>query len=133
MREVELWIFASCFHCCGSLKIIHFIGFYHLCPAFGVEMSSLLLKLEMISNWSVGWVFILFFHMVVNPDLISPLVWLWLDAFELFSVVIDMFSSRHSWKKHVFKLIWEPQPCQHTFSSIYNGNQHIHHLLLFFS
>ncbi|CAG7871162.1 unnamed protein product, partial [Brassica rapa] len=27
----------------------------------------------------------------------------------------------------VFKLIREPQPCQHTFASMYNGNHHFHH------
>ncbi|CAN6923083.1 unnamed protein product [Brassica oleracea] len=42
--------------------------------SFGVEMSSLRLKLEMISNWGVGGAFILLFHTVVNPDPISPLI-----------------------------------------------------------
>ncbi|CAN6891734.1 unnamed protein product [Brassica oleracea] len=51
-----------------------FIVFHHLSPAFGVEMSSLRLKLEMISNWGVGRAFILLFHTVVNPDPISPLI-----------------------------------------------------------
>ncbi|CAN6987831.1 unnamed protein product [Brassica oleracea var. botrytis] len=51
-----------------------FIVIHHLSPAFGVEMSSLRLKLEMISNWGVGGAFILLFHTVVNPDPISPLV-----------------------------------------------------------
>ncbi|XP_048605901.1 uncharacterized protein LOC106358973 [Brassica napus] len=37
-------------------------------------MSSLRLKLEMISNWGVGGAFILLFHTVVNPDPISPLI-----------------------------------------------------------
>ncbi|CAN7072164.1 unnamed protein product [Brassica oleracea var. botrytis] len=42
--------------------------------SFGVEMSSLRLKLAMISNWGVGGAFILLFHTVVNPDPISPLI-----------------------------------------------------------
>ncbi|WZZ26285.1 hypothetical protein YC2023_009686 [Brassica napus] len=37
-------------------------------------MSSLRLKLAMISNWGVGGAFILLFHTVVNPDPISPLI-----------------------------------------------------------
>ncbi|KAL0666464.1 hypothetical protein Bca4012_029168 [Brassica carinata] len=37
-------------------------------------MSSLRLKLEIISNWGVGGAFILLFHTVVNPDPISPLI-----------------------------------------------------------
>ncbi|KAF3601345.1 hypothetical protein F2Q69_00034360 [Brassica cretica] len=37
-------------------------------------MSSLRLKLEMISNWGVGGTFILLFHTVVNPDPISALI-----------------------------------------------------------
>ncbi|KAF2570729.1 hypothetical protein F2Q70_00001829 [Brassica cretica] len=41
---------------------------------FRVEMNSLRLKLEMISNWGVGGAFILLFHTVVNPEPISPLV-----------------------------------------------------------
>ncbi|KAH0902626.1 hypothetical protein HID58_042129, partial [Brassica napus] len=57
------------------LKIINFfIVFHHLSLAFGVEMSSLRLKLAMISNWGVGGAFILLFHTVVNPDPISPLI-----------------------------------------------------------
>ncbi|KAL0649654.1 hypothetical protein Bca4012_092345 [Brassica carinata] len=36
-------------------------------------MSSLRLKLEMISNWGVGRAFILLFHTTVNPDPISLL------------------------------------------------------------
>ncbi|CAN6826708.1 unnamed protein product [Brassica oleracea] len=51
-----------------------FIVIHHLSPAFGVEMRSLRLKLEMISNWGVGGAFILLFHTVVNPDPISPLI-----------------------------------------------------------
>ncbi|CAN6874900.1 unnamed protein product [Brassica oleracea] len=50
------------------------IVFHHLSPALGVEMSSLRLKLEMISNWGVGRAFILLFHTVVNPDPISLLI-----------------------------------------------------------
>ncbi|CAF1726612.1 unnamed protein product [Brassica oleracea] len=42
--------------------------------SFRVEMNSLRLKLEMISNWGVGGAFILLFHTVVNPDPISPLI-----------------------------------------------------------
>ncbi|KAG2255459.1 hypothetical protein HID58_079681 [Brassica napus] len=37
-------------------------------------MSSLRLKLEMISNWGVGRAFILLFHTTVNPDPISLLI-----------------------------------------------------------
>ncbi|KAH0870124.1 hypothetical protein HID58_077146 [Brassica napus] len=47
------------------LKRIHF---YLLFPVFGVEMSSLGIKLEMVSDWGVGGASIPLFVTVVNPD-----------------------------------------------------------------